>query len=1070
MKTLSRFLLFLFFLVIISPSITAQEKEKELKFDAMEWRFIGPIAGNRGSVVLGHPTDPYTFYHGASNGLWKTEDAGVYWEPVGDKDFKYGSIGAMEISESNPEIMYVGTGEPQMRSNVSWGDGVYKSVDGGENWTNVGLKETKHISQVRIHPTNPDIVYVGAYGHAFGPNSERGVFKTLDGGKTWKKVLFKSDKAGVIDLVMNPSNPEELFAAVWEFERKAWGPKTGGPDSGMWKSVDGGENWTEITYNNGLPEGGRGRTGVTMSAANATKVYALIDSETKSGLYVSNDLGENWEFVSDNFQIIGRPFYYSHIYASPHDENELWSPNNRMFMSKDGGETWILDPGIKDDFHDIWIDNKDPNRMIGSNDGGCQVSMTGGKTWSSQHSQKNTQFYRVNVDNDFPYNVYGSGQDILAYKMPSASRWGGISRYETTIIGNGEISSVIPNPEDNNIVYNISGGAPMGSGAPFSVNNIATGQNEVRSVWPFPLFGLNGHELKYRFSWDTPYFVSPHDPKTIYLGGNVLFKTTDEGINWEVVSPDLTNDIKDRQVITGTPWLSEYFGQEIYSTIKRVAESPVKKGVIWSGSDDGKVYITRDGGANWEDVSILEGVPEFSQVYEVEPSPHDEATAYIVFSNFNTYDDYKPYIFKTSDFGNSWTNLTANFPQGEITRTIREDKVRKGLLFVGTETGIYYSLNDGQSWDKLKANLPAVPVVDAVIKNNDLVIATNGRGFWIMDDITPLRTKTTEVDAKSVHLYPIPNHTRFGYNWWMDYVPGGDPGDKKNYFVQNMRPGLTYYEIGFTPINGERKRKFIDAGDPKSLGAVMYFKLKNEPKEINLVILDKEGNEIRNYTRDQMSLNFGSKGTFNSGLNKFVWDMRINRVTSVPKRPATAIAPIVAPGKFTAKLTVDGDVQTQDFEVFMNPKEPYTQKQADDKFAFWMEMYNAAERSTQKVITALKLKDETTSKLEVLKTSGASSSKIKKAEKQIEVIHAMVTDYEGTYVSTGRTLAEVINLPATLLFKMSFMSGILDHSEGPVTQSMKTEFQLVVEAAKAADEKFDAEIKEELAKLDKILK
>ena len=773
--------------------------------------------------------------------------------------------------------------------------------------------------------------------------------------------------------------------------------------------------------------------------------------------------------MSDNFQIIGRPFYYSHIYASPHDADELWSPNNRMFMSKDGGKTWILDPGIKDDFHDIWIDNKDPNRMIGSNDGGCQVSMTGGKTWSSQHSQKNSQFYRVNVDNDFPYNVYGSGQDILAYKMPSASRWGGISRYETTIIGNGEISSVIPNPEDNNIVYNISGGAPMGSGAPFSINNIATGQNEVRSVWPFPLFGLNGHELKYRFSWDTPYFVSPHDPKTIYLGGNVLFKTTDEGLNWEVVSPDLTNDIKDRQLITGTPWLSEYFGQEIYSTIKRVAESPVKEGVIWSGSDDGKVYITKNGGGNWEDISIIEGVPEFSQVYEVEPSPHDAAAAYIVFSNFNTYDDYKPYIFKTSDYGKSWTNLTANFPKGEITRTIREDKVRKGLLFVGTETGMYYSLNDGQSWDKLKANLPAVPVVDAVIKDNDLVIATNGRGFWIMDDITPLRTKNAEVDAKSVHLYPIPNHTRFGYNWWMDYVPGGDPGDKKNYFVQNMRPGLTYYEIGFTPINGERKRKFIDAGDPKPLGAVMYFKLEKAPKEISLAILDKNGNEIRNYTKDHMSLNFGSDGTLNSGLNKFVWDMRINRVTSVPKRPATAIAPIVSPGKFTAKLTVDGVVETQDFEVFMNPKEPYTQKQADDKFDFWMAMYAEAESSTQNVIAALKLKEDGVSKLEALKKSSASSGKIKKAEQQIEVISKMVTEYEGTFVSTGRTLAEVINLPATLLFKMSFMSGILDHSEGPVTQSMKTEFQLVVEAAKAADEKFNSEIKKELDKLDKIL-
>ena len=1043
--------------------------QKPEKLDALEWRFIGPIVGNRGSVVLGHPTEPNVFFFGASNGLWKTEDAGTYWMPVGDKDFKYGSIGAMEISESNPDIMYVGMGEPQMRNNVSWGDGVYKSVDGGENWAHMGLDETKHISQVRIHPTNPDIVYVGAYGHAFGPNPERGVYKTIDGGKSWKKVLYKSEKAGAIDLVMNPSNPDELFAVIWEFERKAWGPKTGGPESGMWKSTDGGDNWTEITYSKGLPEGGRGRTGFTMSAANAKKVYALIDSETKPGLYVSNDLGENWEFVSDNFQIIGRPFYYSHIYASPHDANELWCPNNRMFMSKDGGKTWILDPGIKDDFHDIWIDNKDPNRMIATNDGGCQVSMTGGKTWSSQHTQRNSQFYRVNVDNDFPYNVYGSGQDILAYKIPSASRWGGISGYETTIIGNGEISSVVPNPDDPNIVYNISGGAPMGSGAPFTVNNIATGQNEVRSVWPVPLFGLNGYDLKYRFNWSTPYFVSPHDSKTIYLGGNVVFKTTDEGLDWEVISGDLTNDIKERQKITGTPWLSEYFGQEIYSTIKRLTESPLKQGLIWSGSDDGKIFISKDGGGSWEDVSIKD-CPEYSQIYEIEPSPHDAATAYVTISNFNTDDDYRPYLYKTTDYGKTWTNMSGKFPQGEITRTVREDKVRKGLLFVGTETGVYYSLNDGDSWDKLKANLPAVPVVDMTIKDVDLVIATNGRGFWIMDDITPLRTQSEDVDAKPVHLYPIPNHTRFGYNWWLDYVPGGDPGDKKNYFVQNMRPGLTYYELGFTPVNGERKRKFIDAGDPKPLGAVMYFKLAKEPNDITLAILDKNGTEIRNYSKEQMRLNYGTDGDFNSGLNKFVWDMRINRVSGVPKRPPTAIAPIVPPGKYQAKLSVDGHVESQEFEVFMSPKEPYSQEQAEAKYAFWMEMYNAAENSTNNVIAALKVKEDVAAKLEAFKTSGASANKIKKAEQQAEVIAKLVTHYEGTYVSTGRTLAEVINLPATILFKMSFMSGILDHSEGPVTQSMRTEFKQLVADSKAADDKYNADVKKELAKLDKILK
>jgi hypothetical protein len=498
-------------------------------------------------------------------------------------------------------------------------------------------------------------------------------------------------------------------------------------------------------------------------------------------------------------------------------------------------------------------------------------------------------------------------------------------------------------------------------------------------------------------------------------------------------------------------------------------ESLLKQGLIWTGSDDGKIFVTKDGGVNWEDVSITD-CPEYSQIYEIEPSPHDPASAYVAISNFNTYDDYSPYLYKTSDYGQTWTNLSGNFPQSEITRTIREDKVRKGLLFAGTETGVFYSLNDGESWEKLKVNLPAVPVVDIKIKDNDLVIATNGRGFWIMDDFTPLRTKSAELDAKPVHLYPVTDHTRFGYNWWLDYVPGGDPGAKKNYFVQNMRPGLTYYELGFTPVNGERKRKFIDAGDPKPLGVVMYFKLADEPKEISLDILDAAGNEIRNYSKDAMLLNYGSGEDINSGLNKFVWDMRINRVTSVPKRPATAISPIVPPGKYQARLTVDGVSETQEFEVKMSPKESYSQEEAEAKYAFWMEIYNSAESSTQQVIKALKIKEDVAAKLDAFKEGGASASKVKKAEKQAEIIYGIVDAYEGAYVSTGRTLAEVINLPATILFKMSFMSGILDHSEGPVTRNMKEVYQNLVEESEVADTKYDNSIEAELTKFNKIVK
>jgi len=1050
------------------PRVAAPEKQIA-STNALNWRFIGPMTGNRGSAVVGHPTDTNVFYHAASNGLWRTSDAGGTWVPVGDDQFKTGSVGAIEISESNPDIIYVGMGEPQMRNNVTWGDGVYKSVDGGETWKHLGLEDTHHISQVRIHPTNPDIVYVGAYGHAFGPNEERGVFKTTNGGKTWKKVLYKSPTAGVIDLFMNPSNPDELFASIWEFERKAWGPKTGGAESGLWKSTDGGENWTNISKNNGLPEGRMGRIGIAMAAVDAKRVYVLMDSETKPGLYRSDDLGDNWTFVSNNFQIIGRPFYYSHIMVNPSNADELWVPNNRLFSSKDAGKTWTVEPGIKDDFHDIWIDAKDANRMIATNDGGVQVTLTGGMSWSTQYTQKNSQFYRVATDNEFPYNVYGNSQDILTYKVPSASRWGGISGYETTIIGNGETGNVFPDPDDNNIVFNISSGSTMGGGAPFTKNNIKTGQNEVRSIWPEPIFGLNASDMPYRFNWNTPFFISKYDSDTIYSAGNVVFKSTDEGMTWEAISGDLTRDLKDKQVITGTPWLPEYFGQEVYSTIQRLAESPLKQGVIWTGSDDGLIYLTRDEGKTWNNVTIP-NLPKLAHVHELEASPHDAATAYVAISRYNTTDDYAPYLYKTSDYGQTWTDLSASFPQDETTRTIREDTVRKGMLYVGTETGIFVSLDDGKHWRSISENLPAVPVVDIEVKNSDLVIATNGRGFWIMDDVTPLREYSAAINEAKAHLYPVSDHTRFGYNWWMDYAPGGDPGGMKKYFVQNQRPGLIYYELGV--VNGEKRRKFVDAGDPKSLGVVIYFKLNQDADAVSLSILDEEGNTVRAYGKDAMTLNYfdAEQWSFNSGLNKFVWDMRYTIVSAIPGRPATNIRPIAKPGKYQVKLTVDGVSQVQDFELSINPNEPYTQEESDAKFAFWMDLYQNVEASSQNVLNALEVKKEVTAKVQALKDSGASESKVKELEQQAAVIGKLVDDYESTFVPVGRTLAEIINQPAKIFTKMIWLHNMMEVSEGPPSQSMLDVYAILNQQRDAANLEYNKNIEEALKMFEAVSK
>jgi len=539
--------------VSVAHAAEATDNAFKSSIQAMKWRNIGPFNGGRGTSVVGHPTNPHVFWFGhSSGGLWKTEDAGTYWMPVGEGQFRYASVGAIALYEKNPDIMYVGLGEPQMRQSVSWGDGMYKTVDGGKTWTHIGLDEARQIAKVIVHPDDPNRVYVASMGHTWGPSPERGVFRTTDGGKTWKKVLFKSDRTGAIDLVMSPQDPNVLFAALWEFERKAWGAKTGGAEGGLWKSTDGGDTWQEITRSEGMPKGMWGRVGITMSAADPKRVYALIDNETQQGLYRSDDLGKTWRFISGDANITARPFYFYHLHADPSNADHLWVPGNKLWRSVDAGKTWILEPGIKDDFQDIWIDPKDSNRMIVTCDGGTQVTLTGGKTWSSFANQSGVQFYRVDTDNQFPYRVYGNAQDLIVYSVPSASRWGGIPLHMVEFMGSGETARAIPKPGDPNIVYSLATGATFGGATMFTVNNVKTGQAETRPIWPETLFGTPASEFKYRFNWQAPFLVSPHDSKTIYMAGNVVFRTRDEGMTWEVISlgghqsgPDSQSDRQD---------------------------------------------------------------------------------------------------------------------------------------------------------------------------------------------------------------------------------------------------------------------------------------------------------------------------------------------------------------------------------------------------------------------------------------------------------------------------------------------------------------------------------------------
>jgi photosystem II stability/assembly factor-like uncharacterized protein len=985
---------------------------------ALEWRCVGPHVGNRGCAVATHPTDKNKFFHGhSSGGLWMTEDAGQYWIPISDKHFNVGSIGAMAISPSNPDIIYVGTGEPQLRDCVSWGDGMYKSTDGGKTWAHIGLENSRNISRVRVHPENPDLVYASVIGNAFGPSKDRGVYRSQDGGKTWKQILFKHEQAGAIDLVMCEHDTNILYASTFQILRRTWELKAGGPNSGIFKSTDGGDTWTELTRKKGLPGGDLGRIGLAHSKTMPNRISAMVDSMQDTGLYQSEDGGETWTFISGHSGITQRPFYYYHLHASPLDGNELWVCTNKLWQSLDGGETWKQRSGTKDDFHDMAFDPEDPKRMIVTHDGGAMCTLNGGTTWSQPYTQPNQQIYRINVDDQFPYNLYGNCQDLIGYKVPSASMYGGISLSEVTVIGSGESGMTVPHPTEPHIVYHLAQSTMAAGGCPIQRVNLKTGQWEHVSVWPMITFGRGQNEAKWRFNWHCPIVLDPFDPETIYTAAEVVFRSRDRGNKWEVISPVLTKDDESKQQPSGSPSSLETSGQEAYNTIHRMVCSTVQKGVIWTGSDDGLVHVSQDGGKTWTNTNLP--VPEDSDVYELDASPHDAATCYVALSRYRTANDFRPYLYKTADFGKTWTNLSDNFPAGEITRTIREDTVRQGLLFVGTETGLFVSHSDGKNWRRLNLNLPRVAVHDMKIKGEDLCIATHGRSFWILDDISPLRQMQSDVVSKKAHLYKPRNHTRMGITWWAMY--GGGVGDgQKNYFVQNGRPQHTFYELGI--VNGEKKRKFLDAGDARPRGAIIYYNLAKGAGDVALEILDAQGKLVRRYEGDQVSKQ--------AGLNRMVWDMNYPDVVVVPGKPPAGIVVEAKPGTYTASLSVDGEKQAHPFELRMNPNETWTQADADARFDLWWRIRTITENANNQINAAMKLAE----------ASGEDSELAQRA-----------AEFSGKLVPMGATLSAIANEPSKLLSKLQTVHWVLFHSEGRPTQS-------AYDVVDTLEEEIDAEI------------
>ena len=901
--------------------------------NAVKWRCIGPPRGGRVVAVAGDPVDPGIFYFGAcAGGVWKTYDGGTYWENVSDGYFDTASVGAIAVSDSDPSVVYAGMGEATIRLDVTHGDGVYRSNDGGHSWVHLGLEDTRHISSLRIHPTNPDIVFVAALGHAFGPNEQRGVFRSTDGGKTWERILYKSENAGAGDLSIDPSNPNFLFASIWQVRRNFWNLSSGGPDSGLWRSRDGGDTWEDVSNNPGLPDLPFGKIGVAISPAKPGRIYATIEAR-EPGVFRSDDYGDTWQLVSDNRDLQGRPWYYQHIFADPQDADTAWVLNYGAWKSVDGGKTWTEVNTPHGDNHDLWIDPRNPRRMIEGNDGGACVSYNGGDTFSTIYNQMTAQFYHVTTDTQFPYRVYGTQQDNSAISVPSRSHKGAIPWGDCYTTGSSESGYIVVDPTNPNIVISGAIGSSPGGGGNMLRYDHSTGQVRIITVWPELNTGYGPVDARYRFQWTYPIQFSPHDSDVLYAAGNIVFRSTDQGENWEPISPDLTRNDPDKLQPSGGDITGDASGAETYCTVFSFLESPHEKGVFWAGSDDGLVHISKDGGANWQDITPPD-LEDWTRVDMIEASPHDAATAYLAGTRYK-FDDNRPFLFKTTDYGATWKSIIGNLPQDDFTRCIREDPERQGLLYVGTEIGIYVSFDDGENWRSMRGNLPVVPVYDLAIKDDDLVAATHGRSFWIVDGVSRIRQISGDFADEDIHLIKPPTKIRLAAPF-----RGRDGSATKNY---QLALGAAVAFIDAKGPHGEAERKMLDAGENEPGGVRIWYWLKDKPEgEVNLTFLDAEGTEIKCYSSKEADKSSGSEDSDDprvpaeAGMNLFDWDMRYPGAHTVPGDKTTedvGRGPLAPPGSYQVRLTVGEQSQTQSFEMVKDPRVGATQEDFDAQFA-----------------------------------------------------------------------------------------------------------------------------------------
>jgi photosystem II stability/assembly factor-like uncharacterized protein len=912
----------LFILALLVADVWAQKKPQTatLSFDAalysgVRWREVGPYRGGRSCTVTGVVGNPNLYYFGTvGGGVWRTKDAGQSWENLTDNYFG-GTIGAVAVAPSDPNVIYVGEGEQTLRNNVSSGWGVWRSTDAGTTWKHIGLKDSRHISRIRIHPKNADVVYVAAMGNLWKPNEMRGIFKSTDGGTTWKKILYINSSTMAGDLVMDPNNPRILYAAMWSMKRNGYRMDSGGPDSKLYKSTDGGETWENLSDKPGMPKGINGIIGVTVSPVNSNRIWSIIENTEAPGIYRSDDAGSTWTRVNQDRALLQRAWYYCRIYADSQNEDKVFVMNVSYGVSKDGGKTFELKDAPHGDHHDLWIDPTNNKRMAIADDGGAQISNDGGENWTTYHNQPTAQFYRVTTDNAFPYHILGAQQDNTSVRISHRTNGSSISDKDWVALSIGESAHLAPDPLNPSIIYGSDYKGYM------SMQNLENGQERSTNVWPDLPAGSGVEVMKYRFNWNYPLVFSKHDPKKLFAGSNHLHATTNGGQSWQEISPDLTRGEPETIKSSGGPITQDNTGAEYYANIFVITESPFTKDEIWTGSDDGLIHVTTDGGKSWKNVTPPTS-PKYNMWNSIDVNPFVKGGAYAVATSYK-FGDYTPYIYKTTDYGKTWTQITQGIPSEEFARVVRADLKRPGLLYAGTEKGMWVSFDDGASWNSFKLNIPPVPIADLTVKNDNLIAATHGRGFWMIDDLTPLQQLTSELASKDRILYkPMPTY--------------------------RMPSQGGYRE----PRKGE--------GENHPGGVMVHFYLKalDEKDEVKITFVENNGKVIRTFSNQSKERNQQLK--IKAGGNRFVWDMRYPGFQSFPGLVfygSPNIGPKVVPGKYKVLLTVNDQSLEQEFEILKDPRINTTAEEFQAQFDFLVKVRDKVSEANQGVIDIRKIKE-----------------------------------------------------------------------------------------------------------------